>query len=147
MGEQATIQDEYKPLWKDRKRILGLPVSFTKYEITGDRLIKHKGFFRTETDEILLYRILDIKLVRTLGQKLFGVGTITLYSADQTHRTIELKNIRKPQELRRFISKIVEQERTTRGVAGREIYGAAGAASGGAPPHEFADLDGDGIPD
>lgn len=130
-------------VWKDRKRVLGMPLSFTRYEATADRLITHKGLFNTETNEILLYRILDIKMTRKLGQKLFGVGTIVLYSADQSDKTLELKNIRKPSEVRRFLSKAVEQERTLKGITGREMYGAAGSVAG----EPFVDVDGDGIPD
>ena len=140
----ADLQDE-KTLWKDRKRILGLPISFTRYEVTEDRFITRVGFFRTGTNEILLYRILDIKMVRSLGQKILGVGTITLFSADQSHGTIEVKNIKKPDAVRRFLSKIVEQERTQKGITGREIYGAAAGVRGNA--NEFVDIDGDGIPD
>ena len=81
------IGDDYQPLWKDRKRILGMPITFTKYEVTANRLITHRGLLRTETDELLLYRIMDIKMSRTLGQKLFGVGTITIYCADQSSGT------------------------------------------------------------
>lgn len=146
MGETRIEADDV--LWKDRKRILGMPISFTKYEVTNDRFIIRKGFFRTETDELLLYRILDIKTVRTFGQKIFGVGTITLFSADQSHNTLEIKNIKKPEAVRKFLSKIVEQERTQKGITGREIYGAAGMMSSGADhAHDFVDLDGDGIPD
>lgn len=138
--------DKDETLWKDRKRILGLPISFTKYEVTGDRLITNKGLLHTTTDEILLYRILDIKLTRSLGQKLFGVGTITLYSADQSDKNFTIQSIKKPGEVRTFLSKIVEQERNKKGLTGREIYGAAGMMNS-VPEHEFVDIDGDGIPD
>ena len=144
----ATITDEtYQPLWKDRKRILGMPLSFTKYEISKERLIMHKGLFRTETDELLLYRIMDIKLVRTFSQKLFGVGSIILYCADRSNSELEIKNIKKPDAVRRFLSKIVEQERTSKGLTGRELYGVGGSVGGSGCTHEFADTDGDGIPD
>ena len=112
-------------LWRDRKRIMGLPLSFTVYEVTDDRFILRKGFLRTETNETLLYRILDIKMVQTLGQKLNGVGTITLYSADQSHHTLEIKNIKHPDKVRRFLSDIIEKERAAKGVRGREVYGTA----------------------
>lgn len=135
------IEDEYQPLWKDRKRILGMPITFTKYELTADRLIHYKGLLSTETNELLLYRVMDIKLTRSLGQKLFGVGTITLYCADQSHSTFLLENIKKPDSVRKFLSKLVEDERTLKGLTGREIYGAAATA------RDFTDVDGDGIPD
>ncbi|MEA4971279.1 MAG: PH domain-containing protein [Candidatus Pelethousia sp.] len=137
-------------LWKDRKRILGLPISFTAYRVDRDRLTCKKGFFKTEVDELLLYRVLDIKSSRTLGQKLLGVGTITLYSADRTHSAFELQNIRRPDKLRVFLSKLVEYERTSKCLVGKEIYGASGmqnADGGKIPPPPYLDIDGDGIPD
>jgi len=139
-------------LWHDRKRILGMPISFTVYEIDEERFTTRRGLLRTETDEILLYRILDIKLVRTLGQKLFGVGTITLYSADQSCSTFAIQNIKKPDAVRKFISKIVEQQRAQKGIRGREIVGAAGMIQGVVDADSiadtpFVDFDGDGIPD
>jgi len=135
-------------LWRDRKRIMGMPLSFTVYEIDNDRLTMKKGLLRTETNEMLLYRILDVRLVRTFAQKLFGVGTVTLYSADQTHRALEIKNIKKPDAVRKFISRIVERERAAKGLTGRELYGIAGMVQNPAAAERvFADLDGDGIPD
>ena len=94
MGKKAELDQQGKVLWHDRKRILGMPISFTRYEVDDSRLTMRKGFFRTETDELLLYRVLDIKMVRTLGQKLFGVGTLSLYCADQSNRTLELVSIK-----------------------------------------------------
>ena len=140
------MESTNQTLWKDRKRILGLPWTFTKYEVTTDRLIMHKGLFSTETNELLLYRVLDIKMVRKFSQKIFGVGTIILYCADKTSSELELVNIKKPDSVRRFLSKIVEQERTTKGLTGRELYGVAGTAAHCAD-HDFVDIDGDGIPD
>ena len=117
-------------LWKDRKRHLGMPLSFTKYSIENDRLYVEKGFFKSETNEILLYRILDIKTTRSFGQKIFGVGTITLYSADANNKVIELKNIKKPKETHHLISDIVEKERIERKIVGKEIYGSAEFSDG-----------------
>ena len=116
-------------LWSDRKRILGMPISFTKYSIDNERLYIKKGFFSTESDEILLYRILDIKTTQTLGQKLFGVGTIVLYSADQTDMNLELKNVKKASKLHRYLSDLIEANRRSKGIAGREIVGMAGIGS------------------
>lgn len=132
-----------KVVWKDRVRHLGLPISFTKYSIDEDRLYIDSGFFTTKTDEILLYRILDIKTKRTLWQKIFGVGTITLYSADQTNRTLELKNIKKAKEIHRLISNKVEDERRNRGIIGREMVGSSSFNLN----EGNIDIDGDGIPD
>ncbi|HWQ58375.1 MAG TPA: PH domain-containing protein [Clostridia bacterium] len=140
-------KDESSILWHDRKRILGMPISFTRYEVDESRLTMRKGFFRTETDELLLYRVLDIKMVRTLGQKLFGVGTLSLYCADQSNRTLELVNIKKPEAVRKFLSRIVEQERNEKGVTGREVFGTTNInVQGDGLDPAFVDHDGDGIP-
>ena len=57
-------------LWKDRKRFLGMPLSFTRYAMSEDRLFLSVGFFSIRDDEILLYRIRDITLTRTLWQRI-----------------------------------------------------------------------------
>ncbi len=113
-------------LWSDRKRHFGLPISFTKYMFDKERLIISKGLLTTTVDETLLYRIMDIKLSRTLGQKLFGVGTIHLYTADRTDKHLDLVNISHPMEVRRQLSNLVEKIRQEKRMAGRELYGAAG---------------------
>jgi hypothetical protein len=58
---------EEEVLWHDRKRILGMPISFTVYEVDTSRLTIRKGLLNTTTDEMLLYRILDLKQTQTLG--------------------------------------------------------------------------------
>ena len=109
--------------WKDRKRYLGLPLSFTRYAVRDQRLYYSKGFFNTTEDELLLYRILDIKLNRTFGDKLVGVGTITLYTADKTNPELKLTRVKTPVRVRDLISKMVEEERLHLNIRGKELYG------------------------
>lgn len=120
-------------LWKDRKRILGMPISFTVYTLRNARLYLREGFFNTKENEMLLYRILDVNLSRTLADKLFGVGTLTLFTVDETHKELKLKNIKDPQKIRDLISQEVEKERERLKIRGREIYGASDV-----DPGEFA---------
>lgn len=139
-AKKNVLDSEPAPiLWKDRKRYLGMPISFTRYAVDTERFISRIGLLRTVTNEILLYRILDLKLTQSLGQKIFGVGTLTLFTADQSDSQVTLKNIAKPDKVRRFLSNIIEEERNKRRIAGRELYGAAMAG--------MVDLDGDGVPD
>ena len=140
MAKKNTVLNnlpEEEILWADTKRWLGLPWTFTKYQVDHDRLYRKDGFLKTETDETLLYRILDIKSSQTLGQKLFGVGTVTLYCSDKSNGVLALENIKKPDQVRRFLSELVETRRAETGIKGREIFGA-----GNPIPHP--DLDGDG---
>ena len=90
---------EKKPItyvWKDRKRYLGLPLSFTRYKMSEDRLFLSVGFLSIQDDEVLLYRVRDITTSRTLWQRLFGVGTVTVISSDKTMPTLVLKNVKNP---------------------------------------------------
>lgn len=115
-----------KILWKDRKRYLGLPISFTVYSLDNNRLYLKKGFLNSVTDELLLYRILDVKLSRSLGQKIFGVGTIVLSTADQSNPILTIKNVRNSDRTRKLLSNIVERERNEKRIMGKEMFGTAG---------------------
>ena len=55
-----SITIEY--LWKDRKRHLGMPLSFTRYQMSEDRLFLSQGFLNIKDDEVLLYRVRDIDM-------------------------------------------------------------------------------------
>lgn len=126
MAHIDNIQLEDKQiLWSDRKRILGLPLTFTKYTLDEDRIYLKTGFFSTQTDETLLYRILDVKSTQTLWQRIFGVGTVTLFCADQSNPELKLENVKSAQKVHRYLSNVIEERRQNKGVIGREMYGAA----------------------
>ena len=126
-----SINIEY--LWKDRKRYLGLPLSFTRYAISDDRLYQSVGFLNIKDEEILLYRIRDISCSRSLGQRIFGVGSVTVSSSDKTMPTLVLKNIKNPLEVKELLHTQVEEMKIRRRVRVGEIMS--------------NDLDGDGEPD
>ena len=123
-------------LWKDRKRYFGLPLSFTRYALSEDRLFISVGFLNIKDDEILLYRVRDIDTSRSLWQRIFGVGTLTLYSADQSCPQLLLKNIKRPEKLHRYLSDVIEKNRQSKGIAGREIVGMAAMRPGPVPDHD-----------
>jgi len=108
-------------LWKDRKRYFGLPLSFTRYSLSGDRLFLSEGFLNIKDDEILLYRVRDIDTSRTLWQRLFGVGTITVASSDKTMPNLVLKNIKDPLMVKELIHTQVEECKIKRRVRFGEI--------------------------
>lgn len=132
----SSLVEDDPILWKDRKRYLGLPISFTVYSFDENRFYCKKGLFNTAEEEILLYRVLDISIKRTLIQKLFRVGTVYLNTADQTSPTFEIKNIREAEKVRKALSTIVERERDEKRVLGKEMFGAASGFEG----HDTIDL-------
>ena len=114
-----SITIEY--LWKDRKRYFGMPLSFTRYCLSEDRLFISEGFLTIRDDEVLLYRVRDIDTRRSLWQRLFGVGTVTVLSSDKTMPTLVLKNIKDPMMVKELIHKQVEEMKIQRRVRFGEI--------------------------
>ena len=108
--------------WYDRKRLwCGLPWTFTKYGISDDRLFVESGLLRTQEMEVRLYRILNIRLDRSLLQKLFGLGSIHIDSSDRDLTCFTLKNIRDCQGVKELLSEQVEIERRRNRVYPREL--------------------------
>ena len=122
-------------LWQDRRRWLGMPWSFTRYALSDDRLFLETGFFSTKCDEILLYRVRDISLKISLGQRLFGVGTITIQSSDKSMPVLELKNIKRPRQIKELIHQTVEEMKIARRMRVGEIMG------GSYDDHDHEDFD------
>ena len=110
-----SITIEY--LWKDRKRHLGMPLSFTRYQLSEDRLFLSQGFLNIKDDEVLLYRVRDIDTRRNLWQRLFGVGTVTVLSSDRTTPTL----VKDPLFVKELIHKQVEEMKLKRRVRYGEI--------------------------
>lgn len=109
-------------LWSDRKRtFLGLPWSFTKYSMDEERLYIDKGFFKTTSDEVRLYRIMDVRLTRSLIQKMFGLGDIEVHSSDKTLRDFTIKSIKNPKDIKEMLSQNVEKQRDLKRVVNREM--------------------------
>ena len=108
-------------LWQDRKRHLGLPISFTRYALSEDRLFLSQGFLNIKDDEVLLYRVRDIDSTRTLWQRIFGVGTINVLSSDKSMPNLVLKNIKHPMEVKEMIHQQVEKVKIERRVRVGEI--------------------------
>ena len=125
-----SITIEY--LWQDRKRYFGLPLSFTRYALSEDRLFTSVGFLNIKDDEILLYRVRDIDTSRSLWQRLFGVGTVVVASSDKTMPNLVLKNIKDPVMVKELIHRQGEETKIIRRVRFGEI---------------MTDADGDGIED
>ena len=110
-------------VWTDKKRwtFFGLPFTFTRYSLTEDKILVDTGFFTSRQEEIRLYRVLDLSLTRTLWQKMFKLGTITLKTADKTVPILVMKNIKDSLNTKEKISSMVEEERTKKRVSTREF--------------------------
>ena len=110
-------------LWSDRRRRLGLPLSLTRYSLSEDRLFLETGLLSTRCEEILLYRVRDLSMKISLGQRIFGVGTVTVQSSDKSCPVLELRNIKHPRETKEIIHQAVEQMKLQRRMRVGEVLG------------------------
>ena len=115
--------------WKDRKRYFGLPLSFTRYRLSEDRIFLEKGFFNIHADEVLLYRVRDLELNLNLTQRIFGVGTVRVHSSDHSIPLLELENIKKPREVKETIHQAVEAAKDKRRMRTMEVMGGGECAA------------------
>ena len=114
-------------LWTDKKRTLfGLPLSFTRYTLTKEKLIITIKFLAVHEEEIRLYRIMDVTLKQSLFQRLFGVGTIHCCSADTSTPEFDITSIKTPKKVRDILSDTVESERQERKIASTEFINMEG---------------------
>ena len=100
--------------WKDRKHILGMPLSFTKYSLSDDRIFLEKGLLNLKSEEVLLYRVRDIDLKMNLGQRITGVGTVCVYSSDASCPHLDIVNVKHPRQVKELIHQAVEDKRRMR---------------------------------
>ena len=117
------MAEEY--VWRDRKRIIfGLPWTFTKYKLTESKLLIETGILSRKEEEVRLYRIMDVTLNRTLGERIFRLGTIHCCSADKTTPEFDIKRVKNAKQIKDLLSDMVEQERERRRVGTREYMSA-----------------------
>ncbi len=109
-------------IWTDRKRtIFGLPLSFTVYKLTGEKLLIETGFLSKKQEEIRLYRILDLTLNRPFGQRIFGLGTIHCCTGDKSTPEFDILKVKKSEYIKNLLSDMVEKQRDEKRIAAREF--------------------------
>ena len=109
-------------VWTDRKRTLfGLPWSFTVYRLTRDKLLIESGIFSKKEEEIRLYRIMDLTLHRSLGQRILGLGTIHCCTADKSSPEFDIVRIKNPAQVKNMLSDMIKEQRDNKRVSAREF--------------------------
>ena len=108
-------------IWCDKKRYFGMPISFTWYSLSKERLFINSGLLVSRHEQIMLYRVQDIKASISLWQRFFGVGTVTVFSNDKSMPAQELKNVRDPLFVKEVIHRLVEAIRTEKDIKPNEF--------------------------
>jgi len=69
------------------------------YEVTPDRVEWSRGIFDREVDNIDMFRVIDLKLHRSLVECLLGIGTVVLITKDETDPEFEFVKVRRCRHL------------------------------------------------
>ena len=75
------------------------------YEITPDRIEWGRGIFDRRVDNLDMFRVIDLKLRRTLIDCMVGVGTVGLITTDKTDPEFKFEKIRDARYLYDIIKK------------------------------------------
>ena len=94
------------------------------------------GFLNKKEEEIRLYRIMDISLQRPLGQRLWGLGTVHLCTADRSTPELDIRRVKKSKVFKEMLSDLVEKEREAKRITAREFMGGIDG------DHDHDDFDG-----
>lgn len=127
-----------KVMFRERKRLLffGLPWTFTRYTITPSLLTVNQGLLNTSEDDCYMYKVQDVKLTRSLIERIFGLSTIICYTGDVTSPEQKLIHIKHASEIKSYILTAAEEARRRRRTLSTQDIGV-----------HYTDTDGNGFPD
>ena len=110
------LEMDTTPIFKERKRLrfFGLPWTFTKYTISPSLLTIDRGLINTVQDDCYMYKIQDVKLNKSIWERLFGLATVLCYTGDVTHPEIRLEHIKNADAIKTYILQTSEEARIKR---------------------------------
>lgn len=82
-----------------------LKLKMTRYEISAERIEHSRGILDRKVDNLDMYRVIDLKLRRSLFDCIVGVGTVGLITTDKTDPEFTFEKIRNSRRLYDIIKK------------------------------------------
>ncbi len=99
---------------KKRTKFLGLPWCFVTYRIYDSKINVKSGFLTTVEDDAYMYKVQDVRLTRSMLERIFGLGTVICFTGDKTHPELKLVHIRKSSEIKEYLITASEEARKKR---------------------------------
>ncbi len=117
----------------ERKRwaFLGLPFTFTVYNIKEDLITVEEGFFSRRENDCYMYKVQDVELIRSFGERIFGLGTVKCYTGDTTDKELYITHVRNSKAIKDFILEASEEARKKRRTMNMLDIGAGDMDDGG----------------
>ncbi|MHC4665186.1 MAG: PH domain-containing protein [Planctomycetota bacterium] len=92
-----------------------LKLKTTYYQVTPDRVEWSRGIFDRKVDNLDMFRVIDLKLRRSLLDCIFGIGTVELITTDKTDPQFTFEKMRDSRRLYDVIKKAsLEADRSSR---------------------------------
>jgi len=89
-------------------------LKMTRYEVSFDRIEWSRGILDRRVDNIDMFRVIDLKMRRSVLDCIFGIGTVGLITTDKTDPKFEFEKIHRSRELYDIIKKAsIEADRRT----------------------------------
>jgi len=80
-------------------------LKMTRYEVSADRIEWSRGLLDRRVDNLDMFRVVDLKLRRSLLDCIVGIGTVALTTTDKTDPEFTFEKIRNPRRLYDAIKK------------------------------------------
>src|SRR5688572_320872 len=81
------------------------------YRLSTHRFFRRRGIFSRRLDELELIRVDDVAVTQNFMQRMFGVGTVTILSTDQTDPRLAIVGIEDPVGIKEQIRNQVRARR------------------------------------
>ncbi len=108
--------------WSGKINHFGLPLSFTTYEVSDDYLTIREGLLNLRESQTKLFKITDINLKMSLIDRLFGQGSLELFTTENNDPVVVLKNIKNPREVRNLLNSCIKTSLSNNKVAQTQVY-------------------------
>ena len=80
-------------------------LKMTRYEVSVERIEWSRGIFDRRVDNLDMFRVIDLRLRRSLLDCIFGIGTVGLITTDKTDPEFTFEKIRNSRKLYDAIKK------------------------------------------
>jgi len=104
------------PFWRT------LDVLTTSYRLTTERIVMATGILTRRYEQVELFRLRDIGVSKPLGMRLFGLGSVDVFSRDITMPECRLHAIRSPVRVADLVRACAERAKDARGVREHEVH-------------------------
>lgn len=102
--------------FRERKRLmfLGLPFTFTIFTVKEDMITVQEGFLNRKENDCYMYKVQDVELLRSFGERLFGLGTVKCYTGDTTSPLLLIEHVKNAKAIKDYILEVSEKARMKR---------------------------------